>query len=79
MRRRHQRRRKQNQDNTTLARLFFGGLGFLWLASRSLQPEAPQPQNVGPPKEAVDKIAAAQEESMWCWAASIQTVSVIAT
>jgi len=75
MRRRYQRRRKKNEDNAALAWLFLGGLGFLWLANRPSQPEAPpQPKYVGPPKEAVDKIAATQEESMWCWAASIQTV-----
>jgi hypothetical protein len=75
MRRRYQRRRNQNADNSALAWLFLGGLGFLWLVSRPSQPEAPpQPQYVGPPKEAIDKIAAAQEESMLCWAASIQTV-----
>jgi len=75
MRKRYQRRRKQTEDNAALAWLFLGGLGFLWLVSRPSQPETPpQPQYVGPPKEAVDKIAAAQEESMWCWAASIQTV-----
>ena len=75
MRRRYQRRRKKNEDNAALAWLFLGGLGFLWLANRPSQPEAPpQPKYVGPPKEAVDKIASTQEESMWCWAASIQTV-----
>jgi Papain-like cysteine protease AvrRpt2 len=75
MRRRYHRRRKQTEDNAALAWLFLGGLGFLWLVSRPSQPEdPPQPQYVGPPKEAIDKIAAAQEESMWCWAASIHTV-----
>lgn len=75
MRRRYQRRRKQNEDNAAIGWLFAGALGFLWLASRPSQPQAPtQPRYVGPPKEAVDKIATAQEESMWCWAASIQTV-----
>jgi len=75
MRRRCRRPRKQNKDNAALAWLFAGGIGFLWLASRAPQPEAPsQPQYVGPPKDVVDRIAVAQEESMWCWAAAIQTV-----
>lgn len=75
MRRRYQRRKKQNEDNAALAWLLVGGLGLLWLANRPSQPEPPpQPRYAGPPKAVVDKIAAAQEESMWCWAASIETV-----
>ena len=75
MRRRYQRRRKQNENNAAIAWLLVGGVGLLWLVNRPSQLEGPpQPQYVGPAKEAVDKIAAAQEESMWCWAASIETV-----
>jgi hypothetical protein len=75
MRRRYRRQRKQKEDYSAIAWFFAGTLGFLYLASITSQPQAPpQPQYVGPPKGVVDKIAAAQQKSMWCWAATIQTV-----
>lgn len=75
VRRRHRRHRKQNEDYAAIGWLFAGALGFLYLTSKISQPQAPpQLQYVGPPREAVDKIAATQEQSMWCWAAAIQTI-----
>jgi hypothetical protein len=75
MRRRYQRRKKQNEDYAAIGWLFAGALGLLYLAGRASQADvAPQPQYVGPPRDVVDRIATAQEQNMWCWAAAIQMV-----
>ena len=34
----------------------------------------PQPEYVGLSRQMLDYVAAAQEQDMWCWAASIQTI-----
>lgn len=52
-----------------------GAFGLLYLIDKVSQPNAaPQPHYIGPPKAAVDRVATVQEQNMWCWAASIQTV-----
>lgn len=75
MRKQYRRPKKRNQDYAALGWLLAGAVGFLYLAGRATQTDAPpQPQYVGPPREAVDRIATAQKQSMWCWAAAIETI-----
>jgi Papain-like cysteine protease AvrRpt2 len=72
---RYQRRKRRNQGDTSIGWLIAGGLGLLYLIDKASQPHvAIQPQYIGPPRAMVDRVATSQEESMWCWAASIQTI-----
>lgn len=54
--------------------LALGVLGFAWLADKLTLSQAspPTPRYIGIPRDVFDFVAAAQEQNMWCWAASIQ-------
>jgi hypothetical protein len=72
---RYLRRKRRNQGDASIGWLIAGALGLLYLIDKASQPHhGLQLRYVGPPTVAVDGVATSQEESMWCWAASIQTV-----
>jgi hypothetical protein len=74
--RRQRRRSAPPLRSDILDRLGLLGLGILglaWLSQKSTQPgPSPMPQYLGIPTDIFDFAAAAQEQDMWCWAASVQ-------
>lgn len=76
-RHRRQRRRSASPRRSdlldTLGLLGLGILGLAWLSQTPTEPApSPVPRYLGIPSDVFDFAAAAQEQEMWCWAASVQ-------
>jgi hypothetical protein len=74
---RRQRRRSASPLRSdivdTLGILGLGILGLACLSQKSTEPgPSPTPRYLGIPTDIFDFAAAAQEQDMWCWAASVQ-------
>lgn len=69
------RRRKNPRPKETNMGWLLVAAGLVYAFTR--QPASmvpPQPEYVGLSSQMLDYVAAAQEQEMWCWAASIQTI-----
>lgn len=64
-----------NRELRNLGLLTLVGVGLAYLVEQAAAPPVPpQPQRAGLPTHWLDFVAAAQQEEMWCWAASIEMI-----